>query len=197
MGRRSSRSGAQLPEDLKRDILGARRRVLFVEGTPNSCDLLLYGVLFPELSVIPKGSCNEVIKAVKGLRSAQEHHHVEAFGSIDKDDRQPNEIERLAEGSIFTWDVYSVESLYHCSAAIAAVAHRPAESLGHGPHEMVSAAVQNSLLAIAEESDLPARMAARRSEGECATKSKNLLQIGALSCNPTSPLKCPGSNPLS
>ena len=73
-------SGEYLPEDLKRDILGARRRILFVEGTANSLDLPLYGALFPELSVIPKGSCDEVIRAVKGLRGSYEHHHVEAIG---------------------------------------------------------------------------------------------------------------------
>ncbi|MDE2823103.1 MAG: hypothetical protein OXK79_06320, partial [Chloroflexota bacterium] len=69
-------SGANLPEDLKRDILGARRRILFVEGTINSRDLPLYGALFPELSVIPKGSCEEIVRAVKGLRGSYQYHHV-------------------------------------------------------------------------------------------------------------------------
>ena len=74
-------SGAQLPEDLKQDILGARRRILFTEGTVSSRsrDLPLYGAMFPELSVIPKGSCGEVIRAVNGLLSSQDHHHVEGI----------------------------------------------------------------------------------------------------------------------
>ena len=157
-------SGANLPEDLKRDILGARRRILFVEGSPNSRDLPLYGAMFPELSVVPKGSCNEVIRAVNGLRSSQEHHHVAAFGLIDRDDRQPDQMEKLAEGGIFALDVCSVESLYYCSDAIEAIAHRQAESLGCDPQEMISTAVQNALSAIADESGLAERMAARRSE---------------------------------
>ena len=117
-------SGEHLPEDLKGDILGSRRRVLFVEGTTNSLDLPLYGALFPELSVIPKESCEDVIRAVKGLRDSYEHHHVEAFGLIDRDDRTKDQVRELAQNNVFALEVYSVESLYYCSDAIEAVARR-------------------------------------------------------------------------
>ena len=168
------KSGEHLPEVLKRDILGSRRRILFVEGMHNSRDLPLYGALFPELSVIPKGSCNEVIRAVNGLRSSQQQHDVEAFGLIDRDDRQLKETEKLAEGGIFALDVCSVESLYYCSDAIEAVAHRQAESLGSDPHEMISAATQNALSAIADECGLPERMAAMRSERRVRSRIEEL-----------------------
>ena len=42
---------ADLPEDLRLAVLGARSRVLFVEGSSTSLDLPLYDTLFPELSV--------------------------------------------------------------------------------------------------------------------------------------------------
>ena len=141
-------SGAELPEDLKRDILGARRRILFVEGTANSLDLPLYGVVFPELSVIPKGSCNSVIRAVNGLRESYNLHHVEAFGLIDRDDRPENEVAKLGKDRIFALDVCSVESLYYCSDAVTAVAHRQSESLGCEPDEMVRRATEGALEAI-------------------------------------------------
>ena len=157
-------SGANLPEDLKRDILGARRRILFVEGTANSRDLPLYGALFSELSVVPKGSCEEIIKAVKGMRGSYEHHHVEVFGLIDRDDRTEDEINELAEENIVALDVCSVESLYYCSDAIEAVACRQAESLGCDLQEMLEAAKQSALEAIGADQDLSERMAARRSE---------------------------------
>ena len=157
-------AGAKLPEHLKRDILGARRRILFVEGTSNSRDLPMYGALFPELSVIPKGSCDEVIRAVNGLRNSREYHHVEAFGLIDRDNREPEDTERLSEGGVFVLDVCSVESLYYCSRAMEAIARRQAESLGHDPDKMISMAEQNALSAIADESGLAERMAAKRSE---------------------------------
>ncbi len=167
-------SGSGLPEDLKRDILGARRTVLFVEGTANSLDTPLYGLLFPMVSVIPKGSCTEVIRAVNGLRSSREHHHVEAFGLIDRDDRQPEEIEVLAERNIFALDVCSVESLYYCSEAIEAVAQRQAASLGRKRDEMLKFATQKALKAIAEDEDLVKRMAARRSERRLRSQIERL-----------------------
>ena len=157
-------SGVDLPEDLKRDILGGRRRILCVEGTPNSLDLPLYGALFTGLSVIPKGSCDEVIRAVKGLRGSYEHHHVEAVGLIDRDDRTEDEVSELAQDSIFALDVYSVESLYYCSDAIDAVARRQAESLGRKSDEMISTATHSALKVIADTDGLSGRMAARRSE---------------------------------
>ena len=116
-------SNADLPEELKLDILGARRRILFVEGTTNSLDLPLYSALFPGLSVVPKGSCAEVQKAVSGLRGSQDIHHVEAFGLIDKDDRPEDEINELAKDNVFALDVCSAEAIYYCSDAITAVAH--------------------------------------------------------------------------
>ncbi len=156
--------GANLPEDLKRNVLGARRRILFVEGAPNSLDLPLYGALFPELSVIPKGSCDEVIRAVKGLHGSNEHHHVEAIGLIDRDDRSQCEVNELAQDNAFALDVCSVESLYYCSDAMEAVACRQAESLGCDPKAMLKAVKQSALDAISADRDLPGRMAARRSE---------------------------------
>ena len=167
-------SGAELPEDLKRDILGARRRILFVEGTANSLDLPLYGVLFPELSVIPKGSCNSVIRAVNGLRESYNLHHVEAFGLIDRDDRPENEVAKLGKDRIFALDVCSVESLYYCSDAVTAVAHRQSESLGCEPDEMVRRATEGALEAINKADDLPERMAAKRCERLVRNKVESL-----------------------
>ena len=184
-------SGVELPEDLKRDILGARRRILFVEGASTSLDLPLYRALFPDLSVIPKGSCNDVIRAVNGLRSSRKHHHVEAFGLIDRDDRQPDETEKLAERGIFALDVCSVESLYYCSDAIAAVASRQADSLGCKSDEMISTATQSALKVIADTCCLPKEWPRGGAKGGCAAESKCLLQIGRRSWSLVSTCKCP------
>lgn len=156
-------SGADLPEDLKRDILGARRSILFVEGTASSLDLPLYNALFPEFSVIPKGSCYDVIRAVKGLRGSHKFHQVEAFGLIDKDDRTEDEIKELSEDNVFALEVCSVESLYYCSDAIEAVAYRQAESLGRESNAMIETATRLALEALGEDT-LPERMAAKRCE---------------------------------
>lgn len=157
-------SNVALPEDLRRDILGARRRILFVEGTANSLDLPLYAALFPDLSVIPKESYDDVIRAVKGLCGTYEHHHVKAIGLIDRDDRTEDEVGKLAQDSVIALDVYSVESLYYCSDAIEAVARRQAESLDRNSDDMISMAIQGALKVIADTGGLSDRMAARRSE---------------------------------
>ena len=154
---------AGLPEELKRDILGSRKRILFVEGNANSLDLPLYNALFPGLSVIPKGSCIDVEKAVKGMRGSQALHHVEAFGLIDRDNRDEEKVKQLAEDGVFALDVYAVESLYYCSDAIAAVARRQAESLGRDADEMIESATQNVLAAL-NQHGVAERMAARRCE---------------------------------
>jgi len=156
-------SNAEIPEDLKRAILGSRKRILFVEGDSNSLDLPLYHALFPGVSVVPKGSCIDVQKAVSGLRGSQELHHVEAFGLIDRDDRDEERVKQLVEGGVFSLDVYSIESLYYCSDAIAAVARRQAESLGRNAYEMIKSAIEKAL-DVLNEDGLAERMAVRRCE---------------------------------
>ncbi len=160
----SQGQGAELEEDLKVAVLGARQRILFIEGRASSLDMALYSALFPEVSVIPKGGCEEVIRAVKGLRGSHEHHHVEVAGLIDKDDRTLDQVNQLAQDHVFALDVCSVESLYYCSDAIEAVAHRQAESLGCDSQVLFEAATQGTLEVIVADTELHERMAARRSQ---------------------------------
>ncbi len=165
---------AEIPEDLKRDILGSRRKILFVEGTANSLDQPLYSVLFPEISVIAKGSCSDVERAVIGLQNSKDQHHVEAFGLIDRDDRSEDEIRKLAEKKIFALNVCAVESLYYCSDAIAAVAQGQAELRNDDPGEMIRKAMQSAMEVI-NEKGLPERMSAKR----CERRVRNKLQSRA------------------
>ena len=162
-----------LPESLKVAILGARRKILFVEGTENSLDQALYGALYPEVLVISKGSCHEVQRSVSGLRDTQNFHHATAFGLIDEDGRPPNEVARLAEEGTFALNVYSVESLYYCMDSIAAVAKQQAESLGDDVEKLIEKAGFNALIALND--DLARQMAARRAER--AVKRAILSQV--------------------
>ena len=140
-----------LPEKLKRAILGSRKRILFVEGRSDSLDFSLYTTLFPNLSVEPMGSCEEVQKAVLGLRESQDHHDVEAFGLIDRDNRfsedvKEEDVKELAEKHIFALEAYSVEALYYCSDAIAAIAHEQARlRRGVDENQLIESAEQNAI----------------------------------------------------
>ena len=154
------RGESGLPEDLRRAILGARRRVLFVEGESASMDIALYGALFTDVSVIPVGGCANVVKAVTGLRESHEHHDIQSFGLVDGDNRGSNEIEKLREDSVYSLHQYSVESLYYCSDAMRAVAERQAESLHGDAGRMVEAAKTAALDALAR-SGVAERLAAR------------------------------------
>ena len=155
---------ARLTEELKRAILGSRKRILFVEGDSNSLDIQLYDVLFPNLTVIPKGNCENVINAVLGLCKSQETHYVEAFGLIDGDNRKKKEVDKLAESGIFALEAYSVESLYYYSEVITAVAHQQTEFWGEDdPNELIRV-VQQKAIEVLKDPDLAERMAARRCE---------------------------------
>ena len=153
----------QLPEELRLAILGARRKVLFFEGTGTSLDLPLYNALFPDISVAASGTSTDVQRAVEGMRGSQDLHHVEAFGLIDSDGRSKEAVNALSERGVFALDVYSVESLYYCSDALDAVAAWQAQSLGRDPDAMRESALQAAFVAL-EESGLAERMAARRCE---------------------------------
>ena len=158
-------ANANLPEDLKRAILGSRKRILFVEGDESgSLDLPLYNLLFPGISIVPKGSCADVLRAVKVLRGSENLHHVEVLGLIDRDNRCDDEVKRLANDYVFALNVCSVEALYYCSDAIAAVAQHQAKGLlGGNDGEMVESAKKKALDAL-NEIGLAERMAARRCE---------------------------------
>ena len=157
-------SKVDLPEDLKRAILGSRKRILFVEGESSSLDFPIYSALFPDISVVPKGGCVDVQRAVSGLRGSEGLHHVEAYGLIDRDNREEEEVSRLAKDGIFALEVCSVESLYYCSDAIAAVTRRQAGSFGRNDEEMIESAKQKAFDALKQDG-LAERMAARRCEG--------------------------------
>lgn len=152
-----------LPEDLRRVILGCRHKILFVEGDTRSMDLPMYNALYPGLSVVPRGGCAEVKRAVTGLRATGEHHHVEAFGLIDRDNLTDDEVEALLTDGIFALNVCSVEALYYCSDAINAVARRQAETMELDASSAAEAATECALEHLKDD-ELVARMAARRSE---------------------------------
>lgn len=105
--------GDDIDEDLKKDILGARRKVIFIEGTEQSLDKSLYSLLFPDVSVIAKSGSQDVENAVLGARGAASLSWVDAYGIVDDDRRTPDEISALLRKGIYAVSVYSVESIYY------------------------------------------------------------------------------------
>lgn len=123
---------ADLDEDVRRAVLGGRRKILVVEGTEESLDTRYYRLLFPGVSIVPGGDWKNVEKLVAGLRGASQLHWVEAFGIIDGDQRTAAEREAMTARNIHPLDGYSIESLYYhrinreaVAAALIAVNPRP------------------------------------------------------------------------
>ena len=181
----------ELPEELKLAILGSRKKILFVEGQPGGPDFLLYTVLFPELSVVPQESCEEVQKAVLGWRGSQGIHpvHVEIFGLIDRDNRTEEDVEELAEKGVFALEVYSVEALYYCSDAIAAVAKQQAELRNEDENELIESARHKAVEVLEGHAE---EMAARLCERQIQNLAmSNVLDWKAIKDNPPQSISIP------
>ena len=103
----------EVDDDLKKDILGARRKILFIEGTERSLDKLLYSLVFPNVSVVAKSSCRDVEHAVKSIRDSDNLHWLNAFGIVDNDRRVGADIDRLKDKGVYALSVFSVESIYY------------------------------------------------------------------------------------
>lgn len=123
---------------LMHSILGARRTLLFIEGNgTTSLDKPLYSLLFPNVSVVAKGSCRDVEHAVTGIQSSTSLHWLRAFGIIDNDNRSGSDVVKLAEKGIYSLNVHSVEALYYNDKVIEQVAKRQANVTGEDPYQLV------------------------------------------------------------
>ena len=141
---------ADLPIDdsVKRDLLGARRKILFVEGEEHSLDKSLYSLIFPMVSVIPKGSCRDVEHAVEGARGAETLHWVRAFGIIDGDGYLPDQVRAKRERGVYALPFYSIEAIYYHPTLIEFVARRQATITGDDASNLIEKALAAGVNAI-------------------------------------------------
>ncbi len=140
--------GSGIDDDLKRDILGARRKILFVEGTESSLDKPIYSLIFPEISVIAKGSCRDVERAVLSIRDADELHWLDAYGLVDNDRRPQAEIDRLKGRGVYATTVYSAEGVYYHPEVQRRVAERHASTTGDDFNKCVAEAKSAAIAAV-------------------------------------------------
>ena len=124
--------GDALPEDLRRDILGARKSIVFVEGAVNGIDQQLYEAIIEDadVSVIPKGGAEEVCRAVIGVNSTGNLHNVRALGLVDGDCQSDGEVNALLRQNIFVLKAWSIESLLYGEEVRQAVAMSHAGTIG-------------------------------------------------------------------
>ncbi|GGE05000.1 DUF4435 domain-containing protein [Rhizobium redzepovicii] len=103
-------SATELPRDLLVRMVGSRKPILFVEGKQGGLDETIYRAIYGNFTVIPSGSCGQVIQFVRSFRKQEELHWLHCAGLVDRDNRDPSADGALEEG-IFTLPVLEVENL--------------------------------------------------------------------------------------
>lgn len=104
--------------ELKRELIGSERQILYVEGDESSLDVPLYRILFPMATVISRGDKRTILKCVSGLRDSQNDHWLKCYGIVDRDGSSDERFGLDRERRIFTLPLYSVESIYFHSKMI-------------------------------------------------------------------------------
>ena len=159
-----------IDDHLKRDLLGARRRILFVEGTTSSLDKPLYNLIFPMVSVIPKGSCRDVEHAVVGVRAGEGFHWLRAFGIADGDGYAPDQIQVKSDKGVYVLPFYSVEAIYFHPQIIERIAARMARVKGEDVSSLIEKALAAGVAAIANHTERLSRKVAKKSVRKLITE---------------------------
>jgi ABC-type cobalamin/Fe3+-siderophores transport system ATPase subunit len=151
-------------EELTTLILGSRKPVLFVEGSSSSLDIAIYRVCFSDWTIIPKGSCEEVIHSVVTLRHNSSFTRVKCSGIVDADDYSEEDIQHLVSLGVSVLPVSEIENII----LIPNVSRAIAESEGHTGSELeeklevLSEAIFNSLSSERAVEDVVVRYCRRR-----------------------------------
>ena len=110
---------SELDEQTITLILGSRKPILFVEGEKTSLDMETYRLCYPEWTVIPKGSCKDVIQAVSSLRKLNEDMpilNIKCAGIVDRDTRDSSQIEELEGQGIKVLPCSEIENIFSLSS---------------------------------------------------------------------------------
>jgi ABC-type lipoprotein export system ATPase subunit len=105
-------SDSGLPEIAVSEILGSRQPILLVEGTGSSLDITTYRGVYKNFTVIPVGSCDNVIHCVESFGRNTTLHAIGAQGLIDADGRSLEEIALLAKQQIHVLPVIEIENIF-------------------------------------------------------------------------------------
>ena len=169
---------ADIDERTKADVLGGRRKLLFIEGVDQSLDSSLYALLFPGVSIIPKESCRNVEQHVRGIREAENLVWVKAFGIVDRDQATLAEVEAMELRGVYALNTYSVESLYYHPEVQEATARRHATVVGGDADARLAASKAAALADVVQHVQrLAARMTEKSIRDELTAAAPNWQNI--------------------
>ena len=109
-------------EEITTLILGSRTPVLFAEGQGSSLDQAIYRACYSDWTVIPRGSCEEVIHAVATLRANASLTRVTCAGIVDADAYDAVEIELLQSKYIAVLPVSEIENIFLLPSVVESIA---------------------------------------------------------------------------
>lgn len=133
----------EIPNSVKREILGSKRNILFVEGEYESLDRQIYQLIYPNVTIMPQGSCSQVEKAVEGIKGTEKIHWINAYGLIDADDRPAEKIQEFFDKGIAALNCYSVEGLYYNLEVVKRIAKRLSAVTGQDENSLYEKAISN------------------------------------------------------
>lgn len=162
---------AALPEQVRRDILGSRRRVLFVEGIDTSLDGELYKILFPEVSIVPKGTAYNVIAATRAVHG-DVPLWLDVQGLIDRDERDETTTQKFLAEGIHSLTLNAVEGVYLHPSIIAGLANRQSNVVQIDAQERTKAAIKAAKEVIQKDRD---RLCARAIEVAIRDEAKSKI----------------------
>ena len=157
---------APIDDSLKRDLIGSRRKIIFVEGTERSLDKSLYSLVFPMVSIIPKGSRHSVERAVLGARAAEALHWLRVFGITDSDGLEEEQVAEKRRQGIYAVPYYSVEAIYFHPRVIHKIALRQSKVLGIESHKLAKDAMCAGVAAIGGHTARLSKKAAKKAVRE-------------------------------
>lgn len=125
-------------EEVTTLILGSRRPVLFVEGGTRSIDKAVFRACYPDWTIIPRGSCEEVLHAVVTMRANAALTRVSCAGIVDADAYTVEEAEAFRARGIEILPVSEIENLFLLPDVVKAIA----KSDGYDQNEVSQRAAQ-------------------------------------------------------
>lgn len=133
-----------MPDEVYLAILGERKPVLFIEGdNRHSYDAKFYPLIFTEYTVKPLGSCDRVIEATRSFNALQGFHNLDAWGIVDRDRRDRQEVAYLRTRRILVPEVAEIENIFMVEDVVKAVAARNSRN-----PDKAFAAVRRNLLSL-------------------------------------------------
>lgn len=111
----------EIPEELLLKLLGSRKKILFCEGKRNSLDSKIFELLFENYTITPVETCKDVMNFTRAFNRIP-NTVAKAYGIIDRDFRSEEQLEKLKQQNVFSYDVAEIENLFLLPDVIAGFA---------------------------------------------------------------------------